>query len=217
MDKNEINKKILSFIVAGGIAVTPISVGAEEAHRPGVFYQLNDEKSDNSFNYYVVKKGDNLSKICRKICRYFNRESSTDCWPALAFLNNYPRIINERDIIKFPKDYDSLVALNDNLLEIGWTRRYIYENDVYGKRKRHRVSIESVGDLLHDIYGDDVCIDEDFIRLYMEATNLSEIYELTGNTNINDDLLSDFTIYIPSISELEEYRVNNKQKTMIKK
>jgi len=41
---------------------------------------------------------DNLSKISEKICGHYKKEVTTKYWPALAFLNGYPRVINPGDI-----------------------------------------------------------------------------------------------------------------------
>ena len=215
MDKDELTKKIMVYIVAGSIAAAPVSSTlAETKYKQGIFFQLNEENEENKpFTYYVVKKGDYLSKICRRICLLNNEPVSNDWWPAIAFLNDFPRVLQPGDVIRFYTDFNKNIELDQKLRDIGWTRRYIKENDVYGKRKRHRVSINKVGELLYDIYGNNVCVDEDFIRLFLDATGLSSKYELSENDDVNEDLLYDFTESLRPLDELYEYRQNNKQKT----
>ncbi len=215
MSKIRITKKFIALILAGYIMFAPAkSVGAKNVFKPGTFieYNIGDEE-ESKFNQYVVAENDNLSVISRKVCKYFGEEQSSEFWPALGFLNGYPKVIHKGDIILFPTSFEKLKKLNDNLQEIGWTTNYKIVNDVYGKRKKHRVSINQVGELLGSMYiGENVCIDEDFINLFLEYKGLDGKYSLTYDDIFDEDILYDFTESIPSMDELILYQMQRKPK-----
>ena len=209
-----LNKKTLALLVAGGIALTPIDMAlANPKYVEGTFVKEIEQDENEEYGQYVVMKNDNLSKISEKICGHYRKEVSTKYWPALAFLNGYPRVINPGDIIIYPKSFDRLVAMNEKLRKIGWTAKYIYNNQIYGvKKQKKRLSSDLVGVILEDIYGDDVCIDEDFIRTYLEINGLTDNYYLTTNGTFNSEILADLTENIPTVEQIDKYK-ENKSKT----
>ncbi len=209
-NKLKITNKMLAIMVAGGITFSPIVSNAIN-YKPGTFIELSIDES-KLFNQYVVKEGDNASIISQKICRYFDEEVTTKYWPAIAFLNAYPRTINPGDIIIFPKTFERLQSLNEDLKETGWTNRYVKKNKIYKKKNKEKISRDNIESLLYEIYGDSVCIDEDFIHLYLEIQGLDDKYALSDNSKFVDDQLFYLTEWIPTLDELNEYRKNNSSK-----
>ena len=204
-----LNKKMLALIAAGGIALTPLEgVLATTQYKEGTFVKEVEQNDEEEYGQYVVMEDDNLSKISEKICGHYHQEVSTKYWPALAFLNGYPRVINPGDIIIYPKSFDRLVEMNNTLRKNGWLGRYLANNNVYGKKKQ-RLSGKLVGIILEDIYGDEVCVDPDFINLYLEMQGLDDKYYLTNGKTFNKDIVFDLTEWIPTVEELNEYQQNN--------
>ena len=202
MNKNNIRftSAVLSLAVATGIALTsPSECFAEKKPKQGKFIEAVETEEGLHYNRYVVKEGDNVSRISQKICRYFGQEASTEYWPVIAFLNNFPRTLKPGDIVIFPETYEDMAIMNANLKAVGWTARYIQVNDIYGKRKAIRRT--SLNSLLHEIYGDDVCIDEDFIHKYLKTVGLDGKYDL-NSSNFTPDQLFELTDWIPTLSEL---------------
>ena len=102
--------------------------------------------------------------------------------------------------------------MNAKLRSVGWTGRYIRDNKVYGTKKMKTVSMESIGRLLHQIYGNKVCVDEDFIRLYLKAQGLDDTYILTHREGLDNEVLFELTEWIPTLEELSEYRIEEQTK-----
>ena len=212
----KLSKKAMSLLVAGGISLAPIhGLGVtDNSYNPGTFVKMVEQDDSLDYGEYIVKEGDNLSRISEKICSHLRIESSTKYWPVLAFLNHYPRVIKEGDIIIFPKSSNRLIELNNQLQQSGWTSKYKQMNKVYGtKQPKKKISMEAVGDILYNIYGDEVCIDEDFIRLYLKVSGLDNKYELTSNEKMDNDTYVDLTEWVPTIDELYDYEERNKPKT----
>ena len=207
-----LNKKMMALIVAGGLVLAPIEgTFAETTYKQGTFVKDVEENDEEEYGQYVVMENDNLSKISEKICGHYKQEVSTKYWPALAFLNGYPRVIKPGDIIIYPKSFDRLVEMNTKLRTNGWLGRYLANNNVYGKKKE-RLSSQLVGIILEDIYGDEVCVDEDFINLYLEIQGLDNKYYLTNGKTFNSEIVFDLTEWIPTVEELNEYQ-DGKTKT----
>ena len=212
----KISKKLLSLLVAGGISLAPIEGLAitNNTYNPGTFVKKIEQDESKKYGEYIVKKGDNLSRISEKVCSHLRIESSTKYWPVLAFLNNYPRIIDEGDIIIFPKTFERLEELYDKLDKSGWISKYKQKYKVYGlKQPKKKLSMEAVGSLLYEIYGDDVCIDEDLINLYLKVTGLDNKYILTSNYKMDSETLYALTEWMPTLQELNEYSEKNNPKT----
>ena len=209
-----VSKKMIALLAAGGIAFAPVEATlGEPRYVEGTFVKEVEQDEEEEYGQYVVMENDNLSKISEKICGHYHQEVSTKYWPALAFLNGYPRVINPGDIIIYPKSFERLVAMNDKLRKLGWTAKYIYNNNIYGKKKiRKKLSYQYVKILLEDIYGDSVCVDPDFIKLYMDYKDLNDYYYLSPSSSVNSSVLADFTESIPTLDELQDYQQNKTKK-----
>ena len=215
-EKNlRVSPKLIALLVAGGIALAPIpgTCLTNNSYDPGTFVREVEMDETQEYGMYIVKEGDNLSRISEKICSHFRKEITPKYWPALAFLNNYPRIIKPGDKIIFPKTFERLVEMNDKLQELGWTSKYKQTYKVYGTKKKVPLSMEMVGVILSDIYGDEVCVDEDFIRLYLKVQGLDQKYYLNKAPSINPDDYFALTDWIPTIEEINEYQETHKTKT----
>ena len=207
-----LTNKLVSLLAVATIALTPIAGNGASKYKEGTFITETVENGEETYNLYVVKEGDNLSRISEKVCSHFREEISTEFWPTIAFLNNYPRVIRPGDLIMYPNSYDKMVEMNAKLRELGWTSRYIIKNKIYKKTKKSALPRETVASLLHDIYGDAVCVDEDFIRLYLKAQGLEDKYYLTNAQSITNEVLFELTDWIPTLDELEEVQNNKKSK-----
>ena len=214
--KLKVSKKLIALLATGGIAFAPVeAVLGETKYIEGKFVKEIEKDETEEYGQYVVMEGDNLSKISEKICGHYHQEVSTKYWPALAFLNGYPRIIKPGDIIIYPKSFDRLVEMNNKLRKLGWTAKYIYNNKIYGgeKKKKVKLSTELVGVLLSDIYGDSVCVDPDFIRLYLQIQGIDDKYYLSTTQSLDQEAFYDLTNWIPTIEEIETFREENANKT----
>ena len=178
------------------------ATGAE--YTQGTFIEEPMEYEESQFGRYVVKKGDNASKISEKICRHFGVDITTKYWPVIAFLNGFPRVIQPGDIIVFPNSIEDMDNLLRSLRETGWLARYIQANDVYGTRKRQQRT--TVGELLAEIYGSSACVDPDFVALYLRAVGLEGRYDIDSPID-GTNMLFYLTEWIPTLQELDEYRV----------
>ena len=216
----KISRRLMALLVAGGISMAPIPGSAltDNSRDPGTFVKYVEQDETTEYGEYIVKEGDNLSRISEKVCSHLRIEITPKYWPALAFLNGYPRVIKPGESIIFPKTDDKLIELNERLQEIGWTSRYKQTYKVYGiKKPKKPLSMLSVGGLLYEIYGPEVCVDEDFIRLYLEIQGLDDSYYLTDRDGLDNDTVFKLTDWIPTLDELKQYRKENKPKTKVKK
>lgn len=159
------------------------------------------------FEQYTVKEGDNASRISEKICNRLHIEQTTKYWPVIAFLNDYPRIIHPGDIIIYPKDAVEMENLYQNLRKTGWLARYIQKQDIYGTKKK--AARTTLGQLLSEIYGPGVCIDPDFVALYLKAQGLEGRFDIDSIVNGDNDTLFLVTEWIPTLDELQEYTHNH--------
>lgn len=184
-------KKVMAFIVAASLALSPIEFVLAESHYvQGTFVKEVELDETQEFGQYVVKDGDTLSYISEKICGHYKKEVTTKYWPALAFLNGYPKVSQPGDIIIYFKDFDKLVELNNKLRKTGWTARYITQNNIYGKKAAIKYTGAEIQALLEAIYGDDVCIDKDFVLKYLEMHPTGELTE-----------------WIPTVQEVDAYQL----------
>ena len=211
MKKNNlrVTPKLIALLVAGGISLAPVagSCLTNNSYDPGTFVKYVDEDETRQYGEYIVKEGDNLSRISEKVCSHLRIEITPKYWPVLAFLNDYPRVIEPGDVILYPKSAEFLEIMNDKLQELGWTSKYKQTYKVYGeKKKKAKLSMEAVGLLLSNIYGEEVCVDEDFIRLYLKVKGLDDKYILTNNSEIDNNTLFDLTEWIPTLDEILEYQ-----------
>ena len=194
----KLSAAFLSIVVAGGITIGSLNNCYAETYKPGTFITEQTEVNDVKYNQYVVKKGDTLSNISIKVCKFFNEEKSTKYWPALAFLNNYPRIVKPGDILIFPETYDQLVQLNSNLRKMGWTARYIQGNNIYNEEDSY-LSFD-IYKLLEEIYG--IEITDDLVNNYLECINFDSENKKYNLNSIDNETLFALTEWIPPLEDI---------------
>ena len=170
----------------------------ETQYKEGQFITNYESTEDEIFNAYVVKKGDNTSKISEKICKYFGKEISTKYWPVVAYLNNYPRIITPGDIVIFPETYEIMNETLTGLKESNWLSKYVQYQKVYDNNKKQPLTI---GRILDDIYGKGTQNDADFVKRYLRVIG----YRPSGNKDtqvLDPDQYFELTEWIPTLEEL---------------
>lgn len=215
--KIRISPKLIAVLLAGGIALTPISGLAvtDNSYAPGTFVKSVEQEEEAKFGIYIVKEGDTASRISEKICSHLRIKITTKYWPVVKYYN--PGVLNENDQIIFPLDVDELEETLAQLKK-GWLAKYIKANNVYPKVVKKRISYDVVEALISDIYQDQgVCVDPDFVDLYLKATGLDKKYILTGTYDLDNDDAAAFQGWIPTLEQLEEYREAHKPKTKVKK
>ena len=211
--KIRITPKLIALLVAGGIALTPISGVAktDNSYDPGTFVKHVEQVEGAKYGIYIVKENDTASRISEKICSHERIEITTKYWPVIKYLN--PGVLNEGDQIIFPLDPNELDEILRELKK-GWLADYINKHNVYPKVVKKKVSYHDVANLIADLYeGEDVCIDPDFVDLYLKATGLDKKYKLSNSNGLDNDDYAAFETWIPTLDELYEYRENNKPKT----
>lgn len=200
-DSIRFTAKVLSLALATGITLSsPINCYAETNYKNGTFIEYSIENEEVKYNQYVVKNGDNLSHISEKICKFFGEKITTKYWPVIAFINEFPKILRPGDIVVFPKSFDEMVSMYNNLKEIGWISRYLQSNNVYDKRNY-------IIDLLHEIYGDNVRIDDEFVSTYLKTVGLYDKY-ITYSGDFSYDEIFELTGWIPTIEQLQKNKAN---------
>ena len=82
----------MALLVAGGISMAPIpgTAKTDNSYDPGTFVKKYAEVTEQ-YGRYIVKTGDNLSRISEKVCSHLRMAISTEFWPAIAFLNGSPQ------------------------------------------------------------------------------------------------------------------------------
>ena len=211
--KNNIKQKVATAAAAVVIGATTLLGGMPNAiaetkatYKQGTFLEnqvVQDTETNATFEYgyYVVKEGDNLSRISEKITRHLGAEQTTKYWPVLAYLNGYPRVIQPGDLVFFPADMEVMDQILAKLKK-GWLAKYINANNIYKEKNTVRRLLEEI---YHEWYGDDVCVDPDFIRLYLHAVGLGDKYD--GSSPITDtEMMFHLTEWIPTLEQLEEYQ-----------
>ena len=170
----------------------------ETQYKEGDFITNYKSTEDESFNAYVVKKGDNSSRISEKICKYFGEEISTKYWPVVAYLNDYPRIINPGDIVVFPETVGIMDEMLSNLKKSNWLSKYVQYQKVYENNYNKNITI---GKILDDIYGKGAQDDPEFVKKYLKTVGFSS--KCNKDTEIlNTDQYFALTEWIPSLEDL---------------
>lgn len=214
-----IKQKVASTAAALVIGVTTLFGATSNAiadtkanYKHGTFLDtqvVQDAETNATFEYgyYVVKEGDNLSRISEKITVHHGAEQTTKYWPVLAYLNGYPRVIQPGDLVIYPVDMEVMDSILAKLKK-GWLAKYIQKNNIYKEKNTVRRLIETI---YNEWYGDAVCVDPDFIDLYLKAVGLYG--QVDGKTAIKDtDLLWHLTEWIPSLEQLDEVAQENNHK-----
>ena len=209
MDKN-VKVKIMSGIAVLMVAASPISLctldvyaeginTSEKSNVNGTFIDETLEYEESQYRQYVVKKGDNASSISRKICKYYNQEPTTKYWTVVAFLNNFPRVLQPGDVVIFPGTFEDMENLWKNLKSVGWIDNYSNRNKIYEKHSEKL----TLGGLLSSIYGID-CVDIDFVNKYLKALGISGKYNIDTIVEDNNDVLFELTDWIPTLDEIND-------------
>lgn len=190
---------LLTVLVAGNISLCNISsVYGEEVYKQGSIIEVKED--EGIFHEYIVKPGDNASIISKIITRYYGEVPDSKYWTVVAFINNYPRVIQPGDVIYFPKTFEQLLKIYDKLVETGWIKKYVRENNIY--KRKIQVSMTELMGLLHEIYGDDVCIDPDFMLNYLRTIEKDDEIKIGENGEIDNETLFKLTDWIPTLEEL---------------
>lgn len=211
--KIRITPKLIALLVAGGIVLTPISglSKTDNSYDPGTFVKHVEQVEGAKYGIYIVKEKDTASRISEKICSHERIEITTKYWPVIKFLN--PGVLNEGDQIIFPLDPNELDEILRELKK-GWLANYINTHNVYPKIVKKKVSYEDVAYLIADLYKDqDVCVDPDFVNLFLKATGLDKKYKLSNNNGLDNDDYAAFESWIPTLDELDEYKQKQFKKT----
>ncbi|MBR6133785.1 MAG: hypothetical protein IKQ29_03620 [Bacilli bacterium] len=194
-----VKKTTATIMVAVTImTAVPGVVNAEEAktYKPGTFIEELMPYEESQYGRYVVKAGDNASKISEKICKYFGQPIEAKFWPVIAYLNAYPRIIRPGDIIIFPGTYEDMVSMLDALDQSGWTAAYKRVYKVY----QHKTKL-TVKQLIQKIYLYDIRVDDDIAEKYLKTLGLDKKYDIDSVITDND-MLFEFVDWIPTLEEI---------------
>ncbi len=213
-EENKIQLKIMSGLAALVMSASTITLGTTSAYAEGIntnqvateqeykngsFIDELMEYEESQYRRYVVEKGDNVSVISKKICRYYGEDATTKYWPVLAFLNQFPRIIKPGDVLIFPSTFEDMDSLWNDLKEAGWIKKYVRENKVYSSQKEKK--IVTVKDLLSDIYGSQN-VDSTFVSNYLRVLGLSGKYNGDSKIEGNYDATFELTDWIPTYEEV---------------
>ena len=96
--KKETKMKMLTGALVVTMAVSalgmaPVNAYAETGVRKQCTIVEVQLENGQERQVYIVKEGDNLSRISEKLCRkVYGVEATTKYWPVLAFMNGYPRV-----------------------------------------------------------------------------------------------------------------------------
>ena len=203
-------KKITSLVLAGTIAIGAHALSTSKAYAEGINSDTRIEQNENnesSLSTYIVKEGDNASKISRKICKEYGIEQTNKYWPVIAFLNDYPRIIHPGDEIVYPTDLEKTEELLAILKKTNWFSKYVQKNNIYGKKGSNSgVTVaELLDSVFEECYGVSTEGNEDLYNQYLfsigvNENNHSELCDL--NHVIGGDDLFNLTEYIPTLEEV---------------
>ena len=209
--KRDIKLKFISGAVATTLAIGGNFILSNESKsfsdtivkkKYGTFIEDLDEYEDD-YTKYVVQTGDNASLISKKICRYFDKDVTTKYWPVIAYLNEYPRIINKGDEVIFPSDFEDMKSLLNNLDESGWIADY---RKMLRKRREAKNASEednkenTVGSLIDSIYGAGTSNDSELVKRYLSLVGFSGSYN--ASTVLSKGEIYRLTEWIPSLEEL---------------
>jgi len=175
-----VKKATATLLVAVTVMVSGAGMAKAETtkkYKQGTFIEEPIPYEETQYIRYVVKEGDNMSKISEKTCAYFGEEISARFWPAITYLNLNGKMrisIHPGDILYICGTYEDLVLLQDYLDESKWTSKYKTANDVYGTRKNEMLENGiTLAALLDEIYGEYFTIDEDFKTMFLRKIGIN--------------------------------------------
>lgn len=203
-------KKLTSLILAGTIAMGAHALSANKVYAEGINSDtriMQEAKGEKNLSTYTVKKGDNASKISRWICNEYGIKQTNKYWPVIAFLNNYPRIIQPGDEIVYPTDLEKTEKLLAILKRTNWFSKYVQKNNIYGKKGNNSgiTVAELLDSVFEECYGVSTEGNEDLYNQYLfsigvNEDNHSELCDL--NHVISGEDLFNLTESIPTLEEV---------------
>ena len=196
-------------------------------HKIGEFL---DENTGTLYYTVEVIENDNASRISEVIIATYNKEKQipkeelevfdaedsktkrSSFWPAVVYMNTDSGKkfrINPGDILIFPTEYEKFKELNGRVKASGWYSRYLTANKIYPPKKTYVLPKGRTMKLIQEIYtemypGEDICVDEDFVRNYLNAHNYNGKYVLKEEAEFTSEDLFVLTEWIPTLEELEE-------------
>ena len=202
--KNDLKLRLksgtLALMVAAGIQTASLPKTTAEdikiTYKQGTFIDNTEE----DYLKYVVKKGDCSSIISSKICNYFGIEKSTKYWPVIAYLNDYPRVIQPGDIIIFPKTIDEMNAMLTELKTKGYISSYIQKNSIYNENNIDGEEYMTMFELVSCLYGDDCYVDESFVTNYLKVREINKKFK--PNSKLTKEDVAYINECVPTIEEL---------------
>ena len=223
--KLKITSYLMAILVASSVTLAPSPVKADgetiitivnaNENNEVTKIKLNIDdiiaEEERSFCEYKVVCGDNASIISKKVCKIFGIPVTTKYWPVIAFLNEYPRVINPGDIIIYPNSPKFLDELLDYVNTSGWLEDYLNKHDVYKRRSTYILDdVVTAGQVFDSIYGLGASKNKELFNLYLDY--IGESGKFTPSTILvtGDDYFR-FTEDIPTMDELNNYR-NHKNK-----
>ena len=211
-NKSQLTVKLASGIVAFALSASPVLAGTpnnayaenlnttsltEEQYKPGTIIEHYTVIDDVEYNGYVVKAGDNTSRVSQKVTKYFNEEMTTKYWPVIAYLNEYPRTVRPGEVLIFPESFEEMDETLTELRQSGWLAKYIQYRGIYKNNKRNI----TVGEVIDQIYGKGASQDPTFVRNYLKAVRF-DVKKFNASSELNGDLYFKLTDWIPTTEEL---------------
>ena len=209
-------KKLAAYATATALFLSPVAINktsgsaqAESLPTTIITDTTNTKYKEGSFiedyaivdgimcDGYVVKRGDTTSRISEKTSKHLGLEKTTKYWPVIAYLNDYPRIINPKDIVAFPSNTEVLDELLANLKSSNWVSKYIQYNGIYKNHKRN----VTVGEIIDDIFGKGASKDTEFVKRYIKTVGMNPS-QFTSSSELNVTSYFRLTDWIPTTEEL---------------
>lgn len=199
-----------------------------------------DPETEIEYNTVLAEKGDTASKLSSRAIHYYmengdvpedyrekyNNDYNTrsECWPVIVYLNTQPgkkyhTVVGKPYI--FPKTFDEMIWINNQLRETGWLARYIQNNNIYPKKETFYVPREEVRCLLEEIYRDqygrcNVVITDVEIDAYLRLHSYGGNFVLKKGSKLSEKEAGILTKWIPSYEELHEFNCGRPRKKVRK-
>ena len=208
-----ITPKVFSVLAAGVLLITPATGLANDNQITQIIEEIKQQKlkpgtliksKQGEYDYYIATNDDNASVISKMLCENLGMKKEGKFWPVIALLNThiYPGYLHEGDVVFLPNTTEKLEKLYEYYDSNHMITDYKVKNNVYGRKKI--LPKEPFRQLLIDIYGGSVCVDDDFLLKYLKETKLDKKYELGDGEEFEGDMGSDITIYIPDLRDFDD-------------
>lgn len=199
-----------------------------------------DPETGIEYNTVLAVEGDTASKLSSRAIHYYmengevpenyrekynsNYNSRCECWPVIVYLNTQPgkkyhTVIGKP--YKFPKTFEEMILINEQLKETGWLARYIQNNNIYPKKETFYVPKEEISSLLEDIYRDqyekyNYVITDAEIEAYLKLHDYGGNFILKNGSELSKKEAGILTMWIPSYEELHEFNCGRPRKKVRK-